>query len=383
MSKRKILYIGGFELPDKNAAAHRVITIGKALKDSGCDVIFLGANHYQETKTKLESTRQTYFGFDCYSYAYPHGAKDWLIQIFDVSQYIDFIEKIGDVTDLILYNFPSIAERRLINYCHKHHLKCYGDITEWYTASGQGYIHDTVKVLDSEYRMRVVNKKLDGIIAISRFLQMYYKDFNCVYIPPVVDTEETKWVSSEEKKNNCLNLIYAGDPGNKDRIELLISALKNVKRPCCLNIYGITKEQYLKKAPEDRDFINKAQWLRFHGRCPHSEILDVLKRSNYSCFFRFVDRVSTAGFSTKFVEAITCGVPVLSNRTSNLSEYTTDGMNAVLVDCLDPLQIAKTIESLPLSIPVDKKLFDYRKYIEEIDGCIKIGRRENRLDKKS
>ena len=31
MEKGTILYIGGFELPDKNAAAHRVLSNGKIL----------------------------------------------------------------------------------------------------------------------------------------------------------------------------------------------------------------------------------------------------------------------------------------------------------------------------------------------------------------
>ena len=38
----KILYIGGFELPDKNAAAQRVVANAKALKKIGYEVLFLG-----------------------------------------------------------------------------------------------------------------------------------------------------------------------------------------------------------------------------------------------------------------------------------------------------------------------------------------------------
>lgn len=41
---KKILYIGGFELPDKNAAAHRVLAIAKGLRDSGNEVVFMGVS---------------------------------------------------------------------------------------------------------------------------------------------------------------------------------------------------------------------------------------------------------------------------------------------------------------------------------------------------
>ena len=38
----KILYLGNFELPDKNAAAHRVLGIAKALREGGNEVYFTG-----------------------------------------------------------------------------------------------------------------------------------------------------------------------------------------------------------------------------------------------------------------------------------------------------------------------------------------------------
>ena len=38
---KKILYVGGFELPDKNAAAHRVLGNAKAFRDLGNDVAFI------------------------------------------------------------------------------------------------------------------------------------------------------------------------------------------------------------------------------------------------------------------------------------------------------------------------------------------------------
>ena len=44
MREKNILYIGNFELPDKNAAAHRVLGIAKALRECGNNVSFVGVN---------------------------------------------------------------------------------------------------------------------------------------------------------------------------------------------------------------------------------------------------------------------------------------------------------------------------------------------------
>ena len=39
---KKVLYLGAFELPDKNAAAQRVISNGKLLREMGFEVTYVG-----------------------------------------------------------------------------------------------------------------------------------------------------------------------------------------------------------------------------------------------------------------------------------------------------------------------------------------------------
>ena len=43
-SEKTILYIGGFELPDKNAAAHRVLSNAKLFKLLGYNTVFIGTD---------------------------------------------------------------------------------------------------------------------------------------------------------------------------------------------------------------------------------------------------------------------------------------------------------------------------------------------------
>ena len=61
--KKTVLYIGGFELPDKNAAAHRVVGIAKGLKTLGYNVVFLNS-----LKNYKGSFKKQYFGFNCFEY---------------------------------------------------------------------------------------------------------------------------------------------------------------------------------------------------------------------------------------------------------------------------------------------------------------------------
>ena len=76
IDKKRILYIGGFELPDKNAAAQRVIGIAKSLRDSGYKVRFVNAlKEYSGEPHKTE-----YFGFSTFEYK-REGDKDYLPEV--------------------------------------------------------------------------------------------------------------------------------------------------------------------------------------------------------------------------------------------------------------------------------------------------------------
>lgn len=64
MKKRTILYVGGFELPDRNA--QRVLSVAKIFKSIGYNVIFLGID-----KISVEETKKEYFGFESWAIPYP------------------------------------------------------------------------------------------------------------------------------------------------------------------------------------------------------------------------------------------------------------------------------------------------------------------------
>jgi len=72
---KTIVYIGGFELPDKNAAAHRVINNSKAFRELGYKVVFIDASKDNNTSIDILKTKKEYFGFDTYSVPYPNRAK--------------------------------------------------------------------------------------------------------------------------------------------------------------------------------------------------------------------------------------------------------------------------------------------------------------------
>ena len=223
--------------------------------------------------------------------------------------------------------------------------------------------------------MKVVHKKIDGIIAISRFLYNYYNNINRILAPPLVDISNPKWNRSREIiANENLTLVYAGSPGNggKDRLDLIISSVIKVKAKITLKLVGLTKEQYENSFGVIPD---NTQNIIFLGRVPHTIAIKEIQDSDFQIFLREKNITTNAGFPTKFAESIANGTPVLTNLSSNISDYLIDGKNGYIVKSLNDTDIYDTIRkvsSLPKETIIKMKhnciedtQFDYKSYLNK------------------
>ena len=103
----------------------------------------------------------------------------------------------------------------------------------------------------------------------------------------------------------------------------------------------------------------------FMGRVPHTESLKVLLSSDYIVFLREKNRVTMAGFSTKFVEAISCGTAVITTDTGDLKSYIEKLNCGYIVDnnvTLTSILDKNVIELKKKNNYYNKNMFDYRNY---------------------
>lgn len=362
-----IVYIGGFEMPDKNAAAHRVLNNAKILRDQGYEVIFIGTDKDLAYSSRITETKMIAQGFTCFAVPYPRSARQWVDYLAAIDRYIELLESLKDVSAVVFYNFQAVAMQRLMNYCKKTGIICIADVTEWRSAKGEKLHYRLLKDSDTWYRMHILHKRMDGLIVISSYLQDYYREVTAtVCIPTLIDLSEEKWLNPYDKDTECLRLVYAGNPGRKDKIGCLIEALTSVKRKYQLDVIGLTLEDYLKMEIRHEQFLQSNSTIVFHGRLPHLKTLEFVKKANYSCFFRDNDRVTQAGFPTKLAEAISCGTPVLTNKTSDLQVYFRNEKNGILLENMDAKTIADAIESAPEVIKTENMVFDYRSFGESM-----------------
>lgn len=378
MSKGTVIYIGGFELPDKNAAAHRVLNNGKIFRDIGYKVVFIGVDKSLNYDSSILDTRKEIQGFDNWFVPYPHSNKHWVDYLCSIKDFVRVANKYSDVRAVICYNYQAIAFYKIEKFCHKRNIKIIADCTEWYSTEGAKVLFKIIKGCDSFLRMRVIQKRVDGLIVISQYLENYYN--NCkeiIRIPPLVDLAEDKWgLPIPENSDDKINFVYAGSPGiNKDKINLLIEILHKLKEKSDFTFYvvGITKEEYLENHSSQNKLIENLNGrVIFLGRLPHLESLKYIRMSDFSIFLREDTRVTKAGFPTKFVESISCGIPVITNNTSDLQCYLIENVNGYFVNIQNSQLMSKKLgEILNLGsgqmakmkkLCLESQMFDYKKY---------------------
>lgn len=365
----KILYIGGFILPNGNAAAQRVIANSKLLRELGYEVTLVGLTH---DGSGLEPF--SYEGLDCINLPYPQKLGEWWKMLTSIKQYLPFYTK--ETSIVVAYNHPAIALKKLLKYNRERGIKTLSDCTEWYEPQG-GKLFKIIKGWDINKRMYDVHTQLDGIISISKYLDDFYKSKNTrsLLLPPLVDIQERKW-NIETRANEMISLLYAGSPaGTKDRLDFMIDALDVVAskgKKFVFEIIGITEQQY-------RDVYlqgsKKAipKFVTFRGRIPHEEVIKRLKEADFQIFLREDHLANRAGFPTKFAETFSAKTLVLTNASSNLKDYMQEGVNSFELDIssedalvnslIKPLSLSKE-EIRALKSGVDTTTFDYRNYIE-------------------
>lgn len=361
-AKSIFLYIGGFQLPDKNAAAQRVLGIAKGLRKLSHNVVFL--NSLKEYD-KLGVTETEYLGFRCLEYK-RESDHDYLVSAKTTLTMMKQVQP--DV--VIAYNYPAIALSRILTYCNKNRIKCFADVTEWYDTSGVNIVTRIIKGFDTSYRMKHVQKRLDGAITISKFLYDYYnKSVKTVLIPPTVDLEESKWNICVKEDDGIVSFVYAGVPSvRKERLNLIVSAvgtIENVKN-VRLDIVGITREQFIQMYSW-HDAIPKS--VVFWGVVDHQKVLRIVGQSDWAIILRENNRTVKAGFPTKLVESISCGTPVIANRFSNVFDYLTE-KNSICVENMDEIT-SYILQACEQKCAIDRNVFDYHNFLQELEELLR------------
>ncbi len=360
--KDTIVYYGGFSLPDKNAAANRVVSNGKIFKALGYNVLFLGADYDEGS---YNGTRDLGNGMMCESH--PSGVSDWIKQILFFENLKKIIKSDESVKLIILYNVPFVTLCLAKIFFKKYGIEVAYDCTEWTQFTEGSFVKKVFKYVDEFFIRKFAHRVADKMIVISEMMLKAYKgNKKLLRLPPLVDLSQEMWHQSVEKNKSRFTFCFAGFPsGNKEYIDSVVEAFSVLESDSAdLKIVGITKEQFTEMYPN----VSVGENVEFLGKLTHNESIKQILLCDCYVFIRPSDRRNNAGFPTKFVESYSCGVKIITTDVSDVRRYSDsdcvilpcDDVKMLSVAMMNAINSTSNKERIPL-----RDTFDYNKYIEQ------------------
>lgn len=342
MNNKTIIYTGGFVLPDKNAAANRVVSNGKLFDSLGCKTVFLGLSDSDE---EFGGVRKVEGRENMFEQARPVSTKQWINRLFDTRQICCLAEK-HNADMVILYNLPIITLLRVKKALSKKNIEVAYDCTEWTKDTEGSFAKRAFKVIDEFFVRNFAHKIADRMIVISNMMRKKYsKSKKLIVLPPLVDINDPIWNQKPYENNGCFEFCFAGVPdGNKESLDKILEALSCIENENVrLKIVGVTEKEYISIYGEIPQNCSKR--IVFMGKHSHKETIKHVRGCDCYIFVRCSDRRNNAGFPTKFAEAFTCRVPIITTDVSDVGEYIKkSGKGEVLCD-LSTQAIAEAMRS--------------------------------------
>lgn len=321
MSKGTIIYYGGFILPDKSAAANRVVSNGKIFSSLGYNTVFIGAAPSDEA---FDGIRPVEGCEKMYEQAHPKSTKQWLNHMLSVEHIETVIKNYDDVKMIILYNVPMFTLMKAKKVFSKKNIEVCYDCTEWTKDTDGSLPKKIFKAFDEILISNFAHKVADGMIAISKMMEKKYKKAKkLVVIPPLVDISDPIWHQETENHEGIFEFCFAGIPdGKKESLDKVVEAFCNInKKHTFLRIIGITEKDFNSIYPDSYIPKNVRNKITFMGKLSHEVTIKYVLGCDCYIFIRRSDKRNNAGFPTKFAESYTCGVPIITTNVSDVGEY--------------------------------------------------------------
>lgn len=349
MSQQAVVYIGEFDLRNENVQAHLVKNNGKLLNQLEYEVFFVGTNRkytkFDEVKNlkELPSYGKRYLEL-------PHTlTTSGLFHVKEVEDRI--ISFLNDVKIqypelvIITYQAPTYASvlKRIALWCRHNNSAYIVNCADLPVFDSQTFLRRIVMNLNWNYMHRINKKYADGVISVSRYIENFYKKEGCpsVIIPPLFD--EPELIEDTVEANEVPVFLYAGTPfvitgqevntkGMKDRLDKIVDLMISVESAgieFCFQIVGITLEDYSTCIPRHGEVLKKSKCIIFYGRRSHKETLQMLEKADYMINYRDSNLMTEAGMSTKVVESISVGTPVVMNDIGDTFLYLNEDTSGI------------------------------------------------------
>lgn len=336
-------------IPGNNAPTKHAFAIADLFDQCGCDVEFLLAGIISPNNP---ASKRTYD----YSIEFPHElslgkfnvAAKYLERFTSCLSIRAFKKSFSRVCPdmVVYYGIESRLASGIIRHCRNSGTPVVVDETDWFDPRFEGDIAAWIIESSRSRRVDSVDPRTDGVIAISPFFEKHFSEIEAkqgyprvFFMPPLnrtgdaLDSYEVSKYESETRGRT--RFFYAGSPsGSKDYFEDFFDAVVRLQddlrtRPE-VHIVGISPTQ----AVEMFGGVVRNDCFSFYGRRDHIEVIRMLRSADFGILFRRPERYARAGFSTKFAECMSNGVPMLCNAVGGADLVLDNGRDGVVIpDC--------------------------------------------------
>jgi glycosyltransferase involved in cell wall biosynthesis len=346
-----IVYVGGFELPDRNAAAQRVLNNARIFRALGFRPILVGVSRERACDGKLYAADAGEAAFEAWETGYPRSTSQWIKTIVTDAPLRQLPDQANveprSIAAVICYNHPAVAQARIARLARSWGAAAIADCTEWYGVRSWTSPANVIKNLDTAARMRLVNPRMDGLITTSPYMTGFYSSVGrpLLEIPTLVETPSTVDETASLFRENGDLMLFSTGPSIPawataedvhDRIDWIIDLLDEAAvrgGRFVLTVPGIDRERFLAIFPDRREQLDRlGAAVRFLGRIPRAVLLQLQERAAFALTLRTDTRVTRAGFPTKYSEAIAYGTPVISNDMMSVAPYRQEGRTGFTID---------------------------------------------------
>lgn len=348
MEKKNIVILTSNKYPDGDAGALRQHTMGKMFHSLGYNVMVygMGESTSGEIKTldgisyrSMRNNRRDVIGRFM-------GRATWVVRAVD-----DIKKRFEHIDAMLIVGDNPILFKKAEQLAKKYKCCIIHDSVEWYSPEEYRTGKLSIEYLMKEFTNRVAVKKPIKVIAISEYLEDYFssKGLKTIRIPVIMDSNGKNPVI--QKKNKKATFVYAGAPGKKDYIDIMLKGFARLsdsdKRNIELHIFGITEQQLITVCGVDNNTIAElGECLCVHGRVSHDEATEWVKNADVTILLRDEKlRYAQAGFPTKVVESMMYGTPVICNLSSDLGKYLKNTDNAYIASACDSNSFCSAIRA--------------------------------------
>lgn len=337
--EKRIVYTGEFVLPDKSAAANRVVSNGKIFASLGYKTVFLGASG---DDTAFDGVRPVEHTDNMYEQAHPKSSKEWIKHIFSTKNLEELVAK-TNASMVIAYNLPIITLLRIKSAFKKKGIKIAYDCTEWSADTNGSFLKRLFKKIDEWFVRNTLGLLCDNIIVISDLMAgKYSRCKNLIKLPPLVDINSACWHQAVTENDKFEFCFAGGLDGNKESLDKVIEAFSSIENAdVVLNVVGITKQDFVKAYPTCKAASDTR--INFVGAVSHDKSVEYILNSDCYVFVRVADRRNNAGFPTKFAESYTAGTNIITTATSDIANYYKTGEIGTLLADLSVADIRSAI----------------------------------------